>query len=842
MKISFENKVLIGFIVNLSIVIGSGWIFISHLEEHGTINLHSILNMVGFFLFGLSIVLLTIVYFFIRKQFQETKFAYTLLAENKTMLQSIIDNTSNPIFIKKLNGEYLLVNKQYEALFQLTSKEIIGKTDHDFLPKETADTYRHSDLEVVKALKELKFEETIQQSDGVHTYLAVKFPLYDTRGKVYAVGGISIDITERKKTEESIKAGDKFFNMSINIMAIASHEKFLKVNPAMSRLLGYTEEELLTESYSKFIFPEDLPATKREIERLLTGIPVIRFENRYVCKNGTIKWLSWSASGDPETRLFYAIANDITEEKDVRQSLLFAEKFFNMAFNIFFLAKGENIIKINPALTRTFGFELKDFENKSFLSFVHPDDVAATAKELKKLLGGGTVISFRVRSITKSGLYRWVDWTATSDVQTGVIFAAGRDVTELIESEESLQVANSFFENSFDAFLVAKPDKIIKINPAFTKTFGYTLNELKNKSLIEFIRPDYAKIAAERLAKRLKGEPVESNVELPILTKDGSYKWVEVMITTNTKNGTLYGILEDITEKKLNEEKILEYTEKIKNNEQQVQTIFNSAPDPVIVIDDNSRILRWNPKAEAVFGWKAAEVLEKPLYEFIIPERHRESHKTGVKTFLSTGTGPVLNATTEIEAVNKEGAEFPISMSISPAKQGEKNVFIGFVRDISASKKAIKELYEQEETLRLILENIAEGVVVADANKKIVMANDMANSIFGIQANNQIATNLINQFQLFYPDGKTVFPAQNLPIERVFRGEQMDDVEIMLYNPTSKEKKRVLISARPLLGEDSKVIAAVVTIKDISKYKQMEAELKEARKLIGFNKGEDLLV
>jgi PAS domain S-box-containing protein len=151
---------------------------------------------------------------------------------------------------------------------------------------------------------------------------------------------------------------------------------------------------------------------------------------------------------------------------------------------------------------------------------------------------------------------------------------------------------------------------------------------------------------------------------------------------------------------------------------------------------------------------------------------------------------------------------------------------------------ATNDLYENEEKLRLIVENIGEGIIVANANKKIVMANDMANEFFGIKEDDKISSNFVNHFEVYFPDQKTIFPAQNMPMERAFNGESTDDIDVVLWNPEKQEKKRVLISGRPLVDQNDNVVAAVVTIKDISKYKQLEEELKETelkyRQLIGF--------
>jgi hypothetical protein len=116
------------------------------------------------------------------------------------------------------------------------------------------------------------------------------------------------------------------------------------------------------------------------------------------------------------------------------------------------------------------------------------------------------------------------------------------------------------------------------------------------------------------------------------------------------------------------------------------------------------------------------------------------------------------------------------------------------------------------------------------------MANDMANVILGIEDNSKVPFALTDRFELFLPDEKTVFPAQNLPMERALAGEETNDLDLIIRN--SNQKKRVLISGRPLIDNENKIVAGVVTIKDISNYKQLEEELKEYRQLIGYKAGQ----
>ena len=106
--------------------------------------------------------------------------------------------------------------------------------------------------------------------------------------------------------------------------------------------------------------------------------------------------------------------------------------------------------------------------------------------------------------------------------------------------------------------------------------------------------------------------------------------------------------------------------------------------------------------------------------------------------------------------------------------------------------------------------------------------NIFDNNIF----NDTIAPNITNHFEVYFPDQKTTYPLQNLPMERAFKGDVTDDIDVIIWDPEKQEKKRVLLSGRLLIDQNDKVVAAVVTIKDISKYKQLEEELKEKQRLL----------
>jgi PAS domain S-box-containing protein len=122
------------------------------------------------------------------------------------------------------------------------------------------------------------------------------------------------------------------------------------------------------------------------------------------------------------------------------------------------------------------------------------------------------------------------------------------------------------------------------------------------------------------------------------------------------------------------------------------RAIVDTALDGVITIDSSGIVTDWNAQATAIFGWSREEALGRLLSETIIPERDREAHARGIREFLRTGVGPILNRRIEITALHKEGYEFPVEVSVSPARIGEAYIFSAFVRDITDRRRAERRL------------------------------------------------------------------------------------------------------------------------------------------------------
>lgn len=123
----------------------------------------------------------------------------------EALLRSIVDNSAALIYVIDTDGRFLLVNRKLQELFNLPAERLLGQTRSVALPAVIAEQHRRNDLDVMRAGQTAVFEEKNEEADGLHYYWTTKFPLRNEADQIYAVGGISIDITERKQAQQQVE-------------------------------------------------------------------------------------------------------------------------------------------------------------------------------------------------------------------------------------------------------------------------------------------------------------------------------------------------------------------------------------------------------------------------------------------------------------------------------------------------------------------------------------------------------------------------------------------------------------------------------------------------------------
>ncbi len=204
-------------------------------------------------------------------------------------LRAILDNSPTVIFLKDLQGRYLLVNRRHEELFHIPRADVLGRTDNDIFPADTAARLQANDRAVLEAGKPLAVEEQVPHDDGIHSYLSIKFPLEGPDGLVTGVCGIATDITERKQLENASRHLAAIVESSDD--AIVSKDLngiITSWNTGAERIFGYTAAEAIGQPVKILSAPDRLDEMPRILAEIAQGRRIDHIETRRRRKDGQI--------------------------------------------------------------------------------------------------------------------------------------------------------------------------------------------------------------------------------------------------------------------------------------------------------------------------------------------------------------------------------------------------------------------------------------------------------------------------------------------------------------------------------------------------------------------------
>ena len=269
---------------------------------------------------------------------------------------------------------------------------------------------------------------------------------------------------------------------------------------------------------------------------------------------------------------------------------------------------------------------------------------------------------------------------------------------------------------------------------------------------------------------------------------------------------------------------IAEDTRKLAESEARLWATVNSALDAVISIDAASRLIGFNPAAETIFGRKRGEVIGQSMTELLIPERYRDKHQNGLARYMQTGETHILGHRIEITALRRDGTEFPIELTVTPIREGDRVIFTAYIRDISKRKQAEKELRESRAFHQSVTDAMGEigiGLFIVDADHRIRFMNTVMNEWFGEQTGKICYSSLCNL-------------TERCSYCRL--DEVLCESKTVRYTPTITGGRIFDIIATPIQNRDG-TISKLEVIRDVTELRKSEQELRIAAKAFESQEG-----
>ncbi|MBI4826835.1 MAG: PAS domain S-box protein [Nitrospirae bacterium] len=372
---------------------------------------------------------------------------------------------------------------------------------------------------------------------------------------------------ERTKVEAEREQYFKFFQTSSDLMCMADpNGAFIKTNPAFSEALGYSGAELVSRPFIEFVHPDDKQSTLDEMAGQLQRGFTLNFENRYICKDGSLIWLSWKAIYNKKEKITYATARDITLNKWAEEALRESEERFKLIFESstdgILLAgiKEKKFSTGNKKICEMLGYTLDEIKNIGVMD-IHPEaDLPYVIDKFERQAKEEFSLITDIPVKRKDGSIFYADINSFPIKLGGKDYLAGsfRDITGRKRLEEAVKVQTKRFETFFTnsitplAFL-DKDFNFIRVNKAYADATQRDISEFPGRNHFE-LYPSDAKAIFEEVVRT---KTAFQTFARPFIFTDhpewGVTYWDWTLVPTLDNNGEVEFLafsLVDVTEQK----------------------------------------------------------------------------------------------------------------------------------------------------------------------------------------------------------------------------------------------------------------------------------------------------
>jgi len=512
------------------------------------------------------------------------------------------------------------------------------------------------------------------------------------------------------------KTLENLFNLSLDMLCVADFEGYFRLfNEAFENTLGHSTRVLLKTPFIEFVHPDDKEVTLEAVRQLVMGEPVINFENRYRCTDGSYKWLAWTSVPAPDEGLLYAIARDISGQKALQQELtrqrdLLDTLLSTVPASIFWKDRDSAFLGANHRFARDTGLEdPRQLIGKTDYDLAWKREEADFYRECDRQVmeSGEALLNIEETQHQADGkevhlLTSKVPLRDDSGQVTGML-GVYMDISRHKQTENTLRESEARLHTLFDSapefiFVIDEEGDILRANRYAYEQSGFETAEVLGRQLKDFFSGTSQVIYDHNFPGLLENGKDRADIEF--VCKDGRIIQMECSATAiadEAGNFSTFLILQrDVTERK-------RAAAALAISEQRFRTIFNSSFQLIGLLDPEGQLLEANQTALDLGGLEQTDVIGRPFWDtywWRYSKEVQERLKTAVR---KASRGEVVRYEEHVLGRDQEIRTIDFTLKPVANQQGETVLIIPEGADITDIKRAEEETQRHQQEIAHVI-------------------------------------------------------------------------------------------------------------------------------------------
>ncbi len=754
----------------------------------------------------------------------ERKKQETELKRLHSILNALVEGSTDAIFVKDAEGRYIAGNQALSVLLGRSMEEILGADDHALFATESAERFRADDLRIMNAGETHTYEEPVTTPTATYYYLTTKGPLL-IDGEIRGVFGIARDITDRKLVEAALLESESRLRLFIEHApaALAMFDREMRYLAFSTRWLSDydLESDILGRSHYD-IFPEIPERWKTIHNRGLSGEVVRSDEDQFAREDGSVIWLRWEVrpwiAADGSVGGIVIFSEDISESKNAEAELRRQKDLLAHTGRLAKVGGWEIEVATMRCIMTDEVARIYDLEpgpqitDAPLMACLIEPDRSRLEQAQQAAIERAQPYELELQITTAKGAHKWIHAVGMPVLEEGLVVrleGAVQDITERKQVEararRSWLVLDSVFQALPDLFFLMDANGTIRDYRAQQSRLLYLQPEaFLGKRMQDVLPPEPGVSFGNKIAEIGKRGGLVT-FEYDLLMPDGMQHF-EARLTQLPGSMQLIAVVRDITERKQAELAL-------RDSEMRYRSLLELAPFPAVLTRVRDGILLYgNHRAEIQYGISRENGIGQPAERFYEDSSQRERFLEPLQK-----TGKVNDL--EVRMRTADGHPFWALVSASIVEFDNEPAIFTAINDITARKQVEVALQEQEAFFRLIAENMGDMVAVLDLEGRRLYNSPSYQVLFG----DPEALMGTDSFAEIHPDDRDKVREVFMETVRTGHGHRIDFRFVL-----PDGRLRYMESQGGVIrGADGKVERVVVVSRDVTERRQMEDEIRQ---------------